>query len=1027
MNKLASFLFSMFFLTVVLLPAVGLAQSDGDGRRLLREGWALYAKASSENDIKEAQTKLELALQIFQKQGNIKGIGWVNNNLGLIYRSRGDYPKAEDLFRSALEAADKSKDTKLKGNALSNLSAVLRDAGRMSEALEFGQQALELSKTLGDESLEGQALTNLANVHLEQADYGRAEEYNEKALSIARKMGNRLREGWAYNNLGWLYYCRGKNRQAKDYYDKALDIAREVKDTKLEVVALNNFGVLCRVTGHYRKAEEIYQQVLSIATRTGDVKRRQWSFNNLGLVYFIWGKHAQASELYEKALEISKKIGDPTGQARALNNLGLLYASLGQYPKAADYYEMSLQLKRQVSDARGEAGTLNNIGRVYAAWGHYEDAMAKFRQALEISERIGVSTSYSQDLIGCVYLDMGKISEAEPFLKASAAAASLGRLYLLKSDYQKAGEYYRKLLVSAEKTGNSNNYFIAWTGLGKVHEALEEYEKAEEYYEKAMKLTEEIRSSLLPSDRKNFFEVKVGGFDRSEAARGVTRVRMKLNRAAQSIVSSEVTRARSFAENISQRTQTGLGVVPKDVLEKEDHMIVQVAALRKQLDEIAKDKDPERYANLEKEIQKAKEELNSFVEMLWEKYTPYAAVKYPKPIALKDAAVNPDECLVVYDVLGEGVGVKLIRGKQIVETFYKRWNLEDLEKDVKKFLLPFEQVRLGDFDPELAHSLYTRLLARVLAEVPKGTPITIVPDGILAVLPFEALVAAGKAEWRGNRFGDYPTGLTYLGELYPVSYYQSITAMTLARTARKTTPPGERTLVMADPIFGQDDERVQQPVSGKRPRLIAGAGRRIMAIKDQTGLALARLPLTGDLAASIKKLDPERTDLFTGGRASRSALLGSPMEKYRSMIFATHGYFGSDIPGIQEPVLALSFVEDDGDGNGFLRMTEVMGMKLNAEVVALTACQSGLGKNLAGEGVMSMGRAFQYAGAESVLMSLWSVAESSSVQLVEAFFRLRRSGKGKLEALRLAREEIRKSGYEHPFFWAAFILVGEGK
>jgi CHAT domain-containing protein len=103
----------------------------------------------------------------------------------------------------------------------------------------------------------------------------------------------------------------------------------------------------------------------------------------------------------------------------------------------------------------------------------------------------------------------------------------------------------------------------------------------------------------------------------------------------------------------------------------------------------------------------------------------------------------------------------------------------------------------------------------------------------------------------------------------------------------------------------------------------------------------------------------------------------------------------------------------------------VMGLKMNCDIAALTACQTGLGKKISGEGTMGMGRAFQYAGAKSVLMSLWSVAETSSVKLVESFFKHLQAGKNKLEALRLARNEIRKPGYDHPFFWASFILVGE--
>lgn len=118
-------------------------------------------------------------------------------------------------------------------------------------------------------------------------------------------------------------------------------------------------------------------------------------------------------------------------------------------------------------------------------------------------------------------------------------------------------------------------------------------------------------------------------------------------------------------------------------------------------------------------------------------------------------------------------------------------------------------------------------------------------------------------------------------------------------------------------------------------------------------------------------------------------------------------------------------VDQPKDQDGFLRMTEVMALKLNADVVALTACQTGLGRHVKGEGTMGMGRAFQYAGARSVLMSLWKVSEQSSVKLTERFFAHVKEGKPKLEALNLARREIRAEGWDHPFFWAPFILVGE--
>ena len=131
------------------------------------------------------------------------------------------------------------------------------------------------------------------------------------------------------------------------------------------------------------------------------------------------------------------------------------------------------------------------------------------------------------------------------------------------------------------------------------------------------------------------------------------------------------------------------------------------------------------------------------------------------------------------------------------------------------------------------------------------------------------------------------------------------------------------------------------------------------------------------------------------------------------------------VPGLREPALVLNQVGNAAGDNGLLTMSEVMRLRLNADVVALTACQTGMGRHLTGEGVMGLGRAFQYAGARNVLVSLWNVSEGSTTMLAERFFSHLKQGKTMRQALRLAREEVRRAGYEHPFYWAPFILIGE--
>jgi hypothetical protein len=339
-------------------------------------------------------------------------------------------------------------------------------------------------------------------------------------------------------------------------------------------------------------------------------------------------------------------------------------------------------------------------------------------------------------------------------------------------------------------------------------------------------------------------------------------------------------------------------------------------------------------------------------------------------------------------------------------------------------------VQLNSFDPNLAMELYKKLLAGPLKKIPRNSTVQILPDGILALLPFEALVADGKAEWVKGKAGDYPSGLTYAGDLNPMVYYQSLTAAGLVRSLSHKMAPRDRILVVADPVFEMGDTRFQENkietkiAEKEKDRQLA----LMAAMEEESGgcFKLIRLSGTGILAKELETLYGSSCDAYTGLKASKNDFLkmvAPNLDQYDVVVFATHGFAGNTIPGLMEPALALTTVPHGIDG--FLTMTEVTSLKMNANVTALTACQTGVGVKLAGEGVMSVGRAFQCAGSRSVIMSLWSVSEDSSVAMMNDFFKRLKNGDSKGQAWNAAKQGIRKAGYEHPFFWGAFVLVGE--
>jgi CHAT domain-containing protein/Flp pilus assembly protein TadD len=855
---------------------------------------------------------------------------------------------------------------------------------------------------------------------------GTLKKYLE-VLKTAKRKRNIEDQRNALVYIGNIYYLQGLFNKGADHFSQALKFYQEANDLNGEALMTNSLGAVKAASGRYDEARKLYESAMLKFKAAGNTPGESMTLNNLAVLAKIQGRFAKAVNRFEHAL----KIGAKEDEARILKleNLGKINAGWGQYEQGVQYLNDALRISRKLTKDRLQADLLVSQGKIYLDWGKSEKALENFKKALSIAKKQKERLNSFNYLIGSVYLDLGDVKEAEPFMKASKANAGLGRLSLMKSDYKGATKYYAALRRSAERSSSPRSLFTAYTGLGTASEGLKDLRGAEKDYAKAMDIVEEIRSSLLMSERRNFFAVPIHGFLPSEPAKGLIRVRLKANKGDKTILPGELTRAREFAARIAQRADVSDLNVPKSVTDEEEALYNQLASLKKARAVVPRRSDPQRFDTITRQIRSLERKLKSFSRDLRKKYKAYAEVRSPRPVPLNKCVIRPEEFIVVFDCLGQGVGVKLIKGKKVLHASYVEWDEKQLKEAVRRFRRPFEQVDLRAFDPKLARQLYDRLLSTALAKVPRGTPVMIVPDGALAVLPFEALVLEGNATWKQGPSGPYPEGLTYLGDAYPVSYLQSVTALTLARTTGRKAKPGGKLLVMADPVFQLRDARAQATRTVRISQRDQRFYPKLMATIEETSggsFRFERLALTQTLAENLRTLYHDQSDVYTGLDATKKEFLDKIAPKlgqYGKIVFATHGLFSNRIPGVTEPFIALTMVPPGTDG--FLRMSEVMGLKINADVVALTACQTGLGEELSGEGVMSMGRAFQYAGAKAVLMSLWSVAEKPSIMITEGMLRHMKDGKPKLAALKLARDDVRNEGFRHPFFWASFILVGE--
>ncbi len=1029
--------------------ALGLYTKIGhvSGQALALQGMAIVDDARGQ--YADSLVKFHKALALSKKLGDSDLESMILSNIAVVYEKIGRYSDALEILNRNLVLYKKKGDLRGELLTLMHVAQVYRYQGQPLRALELCQNGLEIAKALGDKSGEAGILSDMANNYSHLGQYSKALDFYEKALDIRTKIGDVRGEAGALHNMAITYSSWGNRSKALELYEKSLGIATKLGAWSHRAATLHGMAGMYYGMGEYAKALELAGKSLEIQKKIGSVLGEAATLNLIADLYLSWGQYAKAHELYSQSLAIRRKLGDISGEAQALADMAALYSDLGQNTKSIEALEKALEINTKTGNVEGQGSNLGTLGVVYSDIGDYQKALELFEKAKELWTKIGKPMKGPKGAFGDLYLDMGDIVRAEQFVKEGGNNGSLGRLYLMKSDYVKAREAYEKYLADAQQTGAVSQLFTAYTGLGMAYEGLGDDNKAEENFLKAVNLTEDLRSSLPRPQRERFFDVRMSGFLRTAPYEGLARVRIKMNRPAEAFKDSEYTKSRIFAEAMS-RWSEGRGFdMPVEVLTRDRDLNDQLAALKKKRQEGYEKANQEIISVIEPQVQEVEAKLQAHIKILREKYPLFAATKYPQPMDLSQTALADNEWVLSYHVTDTGLIIYLTRGKNLVRALFKPTLRKEIDELVRKFRDPMElgpedrraclkqrlnpsvclMRKISTFDFASGKKLADLLLGEILSDLPKDTPVIVVPDGSLGVVPFEMLVLNDGGKIVIDQGIPQTSGAEFFGDRNPISYSQSITALTLARTLGKQGRPGDRVLVVADPVFKIDDKRAQAAGNTR----VADAEKRnhietMIAMEEAGhGLRFGRLKLAGTLASDLEAIFTKgKTDCYTGLAATKKALLTTiapSMTRYHSVVFATHGYFDKNNPRIREPILAFTCVPPGTDG--LLRMSEVMGLKMNADIVALTACQTGLGRVISGEGTMGMGRAFQYAGAKSVLMSLWSVAEKSSLRLVERFFQHMNDGKSKLEALRLARKEIREQGYDHPFFWAPFILVGE--
>lgn len=1025
------------------------AQTKSEAERL----WELGEKAYNEGRYSEALSYYEKSLS--KCAGDIECAASNLNGIGAVYEALDNDKKALKYYEDALAAARKINNKDLIATNLFNVGATYnRTFNQYEKALSFFEESLRIFRELNDKKSLAIVLFNAGKASNSLGRYENALSYSNESLKMNRGLNNQQGIAGNLNLIGNVYSSLGQYDKPLSYYQEALKINRQLNNAQEIATTLRNIGdAYCNLVEH-DKALAYYQDALDIQKKHNFRFDTAITLTNIGAFYKNLNQYDKALSYYEGSLKISRELDNSAMIATNLNNTGNVYASLGRSDAALSYYHQALSIEKQLNRPHKMAITLNNIGMEHFRLGRYEQALNYLNEALKIEKALNNPHNIAARLnnIGAVYLRQKRFMYAERvFIERKGLEekikpnklihAGLIQVYIETKRYNEALSLLKELPPKWRDSSNRRmeyhtQYGLSLKGKGNLRESASELLKA-------VSIVEEIRYGV--SEKGDFFAG--GGYiSRLTPYKELVSVLSMMserghqlpdefrtygsNPASVAFYFSELTKARTLLETMAgaaRKVQTA--EIPPDLKTREEELLRELSYIDSRWDEALK-KGETAVKELQARQDRAKKELDSLINELRQKYPRYAALHYPLPVKAEELPLKENEVLFEYAVTDDATYLFVVKKDGIRKSIKIPVAKEALEEDIKTFIEPMNFKEPDRFSIKSAQRLYELLLSEALKNTRENEKIIIVPDGILGLLPFEALVINERTGIKDS---------TYVADRYTITYYQSATILALNRILKESEP--EKPLfALGNPVYTSDDPRYTAWKEKKKEPYLANLSRysfRGLSIKAKWGavteeekggrIEFPPLPETEIEVREIAKImgvAAEPPQILLSVMANETNVKRTGLEKYRYIHFATHASLPGIIQGINEPFILLGQVENHGD-DGFLTLSEVASMKLNAEMVVLSACVTGVGKEVEGEGVVNFARAFQQAGTRSVVVSLWEVASEPAVEYMKTFYGHLKSGKSRAEALRLARNAI-KAKYHNPFYWAVFILHGEG-
>jgi CHAT domain-containing protein/Tfp pilus assembly protein PilF len=886
------------------------------------------------------------------------------------------------------------------------------------------ETALQMWRAASDSEGEGNSLTALGRDYLILREPAKATEFFKQALPLEIASGNVRAQLDALRGLGLAYDSLQEYEQSIAYQLQAIDVARHIGQKFEEGILRNNLGNSYWVIGEETKALDSLGLALKLRTEISDQLGIAYTLQTLASVYSSMGNPQKALDSYAQALPIWQAEKNKAGEANTLNNIGYIHAGLGDPKKALDYYGRALEMWRQLKSQAGEAMTTNNVGLAYAQMHQPADALTQYQRGLATFEGVNDrrSQAYALQNIGDAQADLGNYRRAVEYYEKSRqlkraigdrpgesyTLQSLGDAYRALGDLEKAAGYYRDALRIRQATGDRAGEALTHAAMARVLRDRGDLNDARGEIETALMQIEALRTSLISQDlRVSYFASRRSYYD------FYIDLLMRLGYPGLALEASERARARSLLDTLGEISADIRQGVDAALLERERSLHGSINAEAQRLTQL------ESSPNNGKMIAKSRKRLQEFISRYEDTQTSiraasprYAALTQPEPLALDEIQkqVLDDDTLVLEFSLGPEhsygwvVGSNSVRGFQLppgaeVEELSRRLYEVLLARSSNDDTLRERRNRLARNDAEfekLAGSLSRILLVPAAGDIRGKRRLLIVCNGALQYVPFGALP-------------DPLTSSPLIANHEIVSLPSASVLAVLRRELAQRPKPAGTLAILADPVYDSFDVRVAPSKINVDP-------------PEFTRLQFSRREAEAIAAVAAGGKNLVALDFDANRGLVQSGRLGG----YDYIHFATHAVIDSEHPELSGIVLSL--VDRRGKAeDGFLRMLDIYNLKLNADLVTLSACRTALGKDIAGEGLVGLTRGFFYAGASRVLATLWSVDDKATSELMRQFytgiFKQKLSPASALRAAQLSMWHDKQ--WRSPYYWGAFTLQGE--